>query len=114
MSGLLNVNTINSNNYSAMKTISKYFLLSVMLFLMSSNISYSQCENWNDSPRMSDAEDAHSIYRQALKGNDYEIAFENWQVAYDIAPAADGKRDYHYVDGAKLYGQKFTTAFAEE
>ena len=66
-----------------------------------------QCETWVGSPNETEASDAHSIYRQALKTKDYEIAFENWQTAYKYAPAADGKRDYHFVDGAALYLEKF-------
>lgn len=66
-----------------------------------------QCETWEGSPRVDDAKNAHSIYRQALKTNDMILAFDNWKIAYEIAPAADGKRDYHYIDGAALYKQKF-------
>ncbi len=66
-----------------------------------------QCKTWIGSPKMNDAENAHSIYRAALKTNDFEIAFENWKKAYDIAPAADGKRDFHYTDGIKIYKQLF-------
>ena len=69
--------------------------------------SLAQCETWEGSPRIDDAKNAHSIYRQALKINDFQLAFENWKIAYEIAPAADGKRDYHFIDGAAMYKQKF-------
>lgn len=69
-----------------------------------------QCKTWIGSPQANDAEDAHSIYRAALKTNDFKIAYENWQKAYDIAPAADGKRDFHYMDGIKIYKQLFKDA----
>lgn len=69
-----------------------------------------QCKTWIGSPEQNDAENAHSIYRAALKTEDYEIAFENWKKAYEIAPAADGKRDFHYTDGIKLYKQKYAAA----
>lgn len=69
--------------------------------------SIGQCETWNNNPKKDKAEGAHSIYRQALKTDNYKMAFENWQVAYNIAPAADGKRDFHYMDGIKLYKWKF-------
>ncbi len=62
-----------------------------------------ECKNWNDSPQKGDGEAAHSIYRSALKSNDWQVAIENWQIAYDIAPAADGKRDFHFTDGIKIY-----------
>ena len=70
----------------------------------------SQCETWNDSPRIDDARNAHSIYRQAMKINDFQLAFDNWKIAYEIAPAADGKRDYHFIDGAAIYKQKYEQA----
>jgi len=78
----------------------------LLLLALSVNVS-AQCENWVDSPRKGEAEDAHTIYRQALKTDDYAMAFENWEKAYAIAPAADGKRDFHYTDGIKLYLNKW-------
>jgi tetratricopeptide (TPR) repeat protein len=82
-------------------------LLASIFTIMSVSIGTSQCASWNDSPKKDDAENAHSIYRQAIKTEDYKIAFENWQKAFDIAPAADGKRDYHFTDGSQLYMRKF-------
>ncbi|GLR16775.1 hypothetical protein GCM10007940_13900 [Portibacter lacus] len=66
-----------------------------------------QCETWIGSSQKDAAENAHSIYRAALKTDDFKIAFENWQIAYGIAPAADGLRDFHYTDGIKLYKQLY-------
>lgn len=62
-----------------------------------------QCETWMGKPTQNDAENAHTIYRQALKANDYTTAYENWQVAFKLAPAADGKRDYHFTDGVTIF-----------
>lgn len=62
-----------------------------------------QCGVWIGQPTQNDAENAHTIYRQALKANDYQTAYENWQVAFKLAPAADGKRDYHFTDGVAIY-----------
>ena len=66
-----------------------------------------QFATWVDSPQKEDAENAHTIYRQALKSKDWATATENWEKAYEIAPAADGKRDYHFIDGVKIYINKF-------
>ncbi len=71
-----------------------------------SNIT-AQYASWIGSPKQDEAENAHTIYRQALKSQDWEIAYENWNTAYSLAPAADGKRDYHFIDGVKLYINKF-------
>ena len=85
--------------------IAKTGILFSLILLV--QMAYSQCNTWVGSNLQTDAEDAHSIYRQALKTEDYKLAFEYWQKAYDIAPAADGNRDYHYMDGIKLYKLKF-------
>ena len=69
-----------------------------------------QCETWEGSPRQDDAMSAHSIYRDAIKQEDFKLAFENWKVAYELAPAADGKRDYHYTNGVELYKKKLESA----
>ena len=84
-------------------------LLTIMMVYDAS----AQCETWVGSPQVDDLKNAHSIYRQALKINDFSIAFENWKKAYEGAPAADGKRDYHFIDGAAIYKQKFETATDE-
>jgi len=76
--------------------------LAVLLLFFGGNV-FAQCESWVGTPQEEDGSNAHSVYRQALKGKDYKTAFEYWQQAYEIAPAADGQRDYHYTDGAKLY-----------
>lgn len=79
-------------------------LLSFILIIAINNIQ-AQCDNWIGKPFQADAEAAHSIYRQALKANDFATAFENWKTAFKLAPAADGKRDYHFTDGVTLYKQ---------
>jgi hypothetical protein len=79
------------------------FLFATIFLVSIATLGNSQCATWNDSPQKEDAENAHSIYRQAMKTKDYKLAFENWKKAFSIAPAADGKRDYHFTDGAQLY-----------
>lgn len=87
----------------------KNLLAIIVLFLFTINIGISQCENWVDKDFEEDAKNAHSIYRQSLKIKDYKLAFEYWEQVYKMAPAADGKRDYHYWDGIKLYQNKIKT-----
>ncbi|MEL7162326.1 MAG: hypothetical protein AAFN92_16330, partial [Bacteroidota bacterium] len=73
-----------------------------------------QCENWNDSDKKEEAENAHVAYRNFVKNKsdqemtemgaeEFSAAFENWQKAYTIAPAADGQRPFHYSDGRTFY-----------
>ena len=80
----------------------------ISIFFISSAIA--QCEDWHDSPKKDEAENGHVIYRQAIKQwsqskdeGTFNEAFTNWKTAYSIAPAADGKRASHYIDGRKLY-----------
>lgn len=72
------------------------------------------CANWNNSPKKEEAENAHSIYRQYVKGKqvadlekldaeNFKIAFDHWKIAYDLAPAANGQTALHYTDGRLLY-----------
>jgi len=77
-------------------------IISVFILALSFAVS-AQCETWNDHPKQDEAEGAHSIYRQALKNDNFSLAEENWRIAYQIAPAADGRRDYHFTDGVKIY-----------
>lgn len=73
-----------------------------------------QCKTWNDSPRKDEAIDAHAVYRPYIKGKQlaelvamdaatFTTTFDNWKKAYEIAPAADGQRAMHYVDGRLIY-----------
>ncbi len=78
-----------------------------LTMILMSQTSFAQYNSWIGDPKEEDASNAHSIYRQAIKAEDWDIAFENWEIAYTLAPAADGKRDYHFLDGVKLYVNKF-------
>ncbi|MDX1478293.1 MAG: hypothetical protein R3301_11350 [Saprospiraceae bacterium] len=62
-----------------------------------------QCETWLGSPQQEDAENAHVVYRQFVKNKDYAGAYAQWKIAFDLAPAADGKRDSHFRDGIEIY-----------
>ena len=65
-----------------------------------------QCETWLELSNRDDITGSHSIYRQALRSNDMDIAIEHWRIAYENAPAADGQRDFHYTDGITIYKYK--------
>jgi len=61
-----------------------------------------QCGTFAQASDPSMAEEYHVLYRQDVKTNP-EGAFENWQKAFEAAPAADGARDFHFTDGIKIY-----------
>ena len=87
----------------------------VLLVLVSATaVLPAQCKTWTDSPQKEDAENAHVAYRNFVKGKtaqdleqmsdaEFTDAFNNWKTAYDIAPAADGQRPFHYRDGRMFY-----------
>ncbi len=77
-------------------------------------IGWAQCTTFEESPRGDEAIEAHVVYRDFIKNNKNDEAFEYWSTAYELAPAADGKRTVQYTDGVKLYLDKFSKATSEE
>ena len=88
--------------------------LALLLVLFAAANLGAQCENWVGSPNEGEASDAHVSYRNLVKNktaadlaamsdDDLMSAFNLWKKAYDLAPAADGKRATHYRDGRELY-----------
>ncbi len=72
--------------------------------------AFNQCETWLNKPNKDVLEEAHVLYRQFMKSKEYDKAFDNWKVAYEGAPAADGQRSSHFVDGRTIYMEKFKAA----
>ena len=85
------------------------FVTCAVICIIAMSTGQAQYNSWVGQSYEGEASDYHSIYRQALKGEDWKIAEENWRKAYEMAPLADGKRDYHFIDGAKIYVHKFST-----
>lgn len=85
-------------------------LLYLLFFGLSANVVLAQtapvdkesCGTWVDKDFQEEAENAHVLYRDFLKAKDYEQAYQYWKTAYELAPAADGKRASHYKDGRKI------------
>jgi hypothetical protein len=65
------------------------------------------CVTFTSSKYPDDAINAHAVYRTFLRSNDLESAFPHWQRAFELAPAADGKRSFHYTDGVRFYKEFF-------
>jgi hypothetical protein len=86
----------------------KYLLIPFIAFLSMQYIS-AQCNNWNDIPEKDQAENAHVIYRQSVKTKLYKEAYPQWKIAYELAPAADGKRASHFIDGVEIHRELLKT-----
>jgi len=78
--------------------------------LMHTNTANGQCATWMGNPDEGAITDAHTIYRGHMKSKEFDAAYEFWKKAYDAAPAADGKRDFHFTDGIKIYKHKLENA----
>ena len=89
-------------------------LLFLLLVSMASQGLMGQCANWEKSANKDELENYHVIYRQFIKSQNYDAAFDNWKKVFDIAPAADGQRDIQYLDGIELYKNKFSKATSPE
>ena len=78
-------------------------LISAFVFILISGCVFGQCQSWVNSPKKDLAEETHVLYRQAIKSKDYASALPQWQMAFDLAPAADGHRATHFTDGIEIY-----------
>lgn len=79
------------------------FLTSLVFSAVVATGLSAQCASWVNSPNKDEAENAHVIYRPYVKSKDFTGAFELWQLAHELAPAADGMRDDHFRDGIAIY-----------
>ncbi len=68
------------------------------------------CDTWNGLADMEHLLEQHSVYRDNVKLQNYDDAVEAWEEVYTKAPAADGKRDFHFTDGIKIYKHKLASA----
>ncbi|MEM1214917.1 MAG: hypothetical protein AAGJ82_04490 [Bacteroidota bacterium] len=96
-----------------MINLKKWSVVALMLLIGTAAV-YAQCGTWTDLPNKDEIENAHVVYRPYLKDktvddlvalgqSDFDLAFTNWETAYNAAPAADGGRPTHYIDGVLLY-----------
>ena len=89
-----------------MKKLLKLTLIAMLAFAVVMP-AFSQCETWLNKPNIDQIEEAHVLYRDFVKVKDYEHALVHWKIAYENAPAADGERSSHYVDGRTIYLDMF-------
>lgn len=63
----------------------------------------SPCKMFSDYRDPDEVMSYYTIYRNFLKSNEYDQAYENWLKAFHMAPASNGKVKYQYDDGIKIY-----------
>ena len=65
------------------------------------------CVTFSRSVYPDDALNEHVIYRGFLREGDLETAYPHWERAFELAPAADGKRSVQYTDGVRFLKAEF-------
>lgn len=61
------------------------------------------CATFNDAPNPDQSLENFVLYRDFLRAEDWDLAFDYWKKVYKDAPAADGKRSNVFTDGVKFY-----------
>lgn len=88
-------------------------LVAGLLFSLPTDPVKGQCATFSSAENGTEAKEAHVVYRDFLKGQEYEKAYEYWQKAFSVAPAADGNRIMQYTDGVTLYKHQYDNATDE-
>ncbi len=70
----------------------------------------SPCPTFKDAPNEDEVIEAYVLCRDEIRAGRYENAYPLWKKVYDVAPAADGKRNLVYVWGASIYNDRFQKA----
>ena len=86
------------------------FTTTIFTLLFSTAITWmasASCETWLDSADKNHLEEQHSVYRGFMKIKNFASAMGPWKEVYTAAPAADGKRGFHYTDGIIMYKDLF-------
>lgn len=63
----------------------------------------SDCPKFSDAPNPDQTLEDFVLYRDFLRAEDWDMAFEKWKKVYAVAPAADGKRNTVLADGITFY-----------
>jgi hypothetical protein len=66
-------------------------------------VNLSPCPKFSDAPNQDNAETNYVLYRDFLKAQEYQKAFNYWRDVYEVAPAADGQRNTIFSDGIFFY-----------
>lgn len=72
------------------------------------------CTVFDDLTNRDEALEAHVLYRNHYRQSNYTDALPYWRKAYELAPAADGKRDYQFIDGIRIYKHLFSLTKTED
>lgn len=65
--------------------------------------SKNPCATFDDAPNVDEVKRNYVLYRDFLKAEDWDGAYELWKKVYAVAPAADGKRNTVFADGITFF-----------
>jgi tetratricopeptide (TPR) repeat protein len=68
----------------------------------------SPCPKFQDAPYPDEVETNYVLYRDFLRAGDWEKSFQLWKKVYEVAPAADGRRNTVFADGIRFYEYKIS------
>lgn len=60
------------------------------------------------------AENNYIFYKDLIKLNKFEEAYKHWRIAYDLAPASNGRIKYQFDDGVAIFKHLYNQAETEE
>lgn len=95
----------------------KQFGLVVLALVLFAASAIAQCATWNELGNKEEVEEMHVLFRDNFKMKAYDKALSYWEKLMASAPAADGKRDYHFSNGTDMlleYFKKETDATKKE
>lgn len=91
-------------------------MIAVLIAVFTSS-AFAQCATWVGLSNEGEILDAHSLYRDNYKmarksDGTFDLerlkgALPYWTKVFEVAPAADGKRDWHYANGVDIYMELF-------
>jgi len=61
------------------------------------------CPTFDYAPDPDQTIENYVLYRDFIKAEDWELAFDYWKKVYEVSPAADGQRNTVYNDGVRFY-----------
>ena len=67
------------------------------------------CITWNEigATKADRVTDNYNIYRDRIKSKDFKAAYPLWKNVYETSPKANGRIDYVFRDGLKIYTDFF-------
>ncbi len=72
--------------------------------------SVSGCPGFADAPNPDEVMDQFALYRDYIRIQDWDLAYDFWKKVYAVAPRADGRRNSVLADGIVLYEHYYREA----